>query len=173
MLVLILKSSILAVQLSSKLTKRWHLSALACIWFSLNQFNRELVNFSKVLICNHKKTVLCDKVSTESTLPFESIWLKYLYIWSYRHLSYIFDKLGMMLTGRSFSTLFRSSFLKTGITSAFFNSEGKVVSNIELLKLWRINSENINVIFNYFHRYITFLTSIFYLDYRSYFLYQN
>ena len=48
---------------------------------------------------------------------------------------YIFNKLGKVFTGRLFSTLFRSFLLKIGITSAFFNFEGKVVSNTELLKL--------------------------------------
>ena len=49
-LFLILKSSILAVQLSSELTKRWHLLALAFIWFSLNRFHGEFVDFSELLI---------------------------------------------------------------------------------------------------------------------------
>ena len=49
MLFLILKSSILAVHFSSELTKRWNLSALAFTWFCLNQFNRELVDFSYLL----------------------------------------------------------------------------------------------------------------------------
>ena len=66
---------------------------------------------------------------------FKSIWLKYLYICLQSHLSYIFDKLGKMLIGQQFSTLFRSLFLKTEITSTFFNSEVKVVSNIESLRL--------------------------------------
>ena len=37
-------------------------------------------------------------------------------------------------------------FLKTGITSAFFNSKGKVASNIELLKLWKTNSGKISML---------------------------
>ena len=45
-----LKSLILAVQLSSELTKRWHLPALAFKSFSLNQFNEDLVHFSKLFI---------------------------------------------------------------------------------------------------------------------------
>ena len=49
-LFLILKSSILTVQLSSEFNKGWYLLALAFIWFSLNQFNKELVDFSKLLI---------------------------------------------------------------------------------------------------------------------------
>ena len=54
---------------------------------------------------------------------FESIWLKYLY-----------------------TRFTRSFFLKTGITSEYINSERKVASNIELLKLWKINSEKMSML---------------------------
>ena len=56
--------------------------------------------------------------------------------------------------------------LKTEITSAFLNSGWKVTSNIELVKLLKINSEKYRCCF-YFHRYTTFLTSFFYVDYGS------
>ena len=45
-----------------------------------------------------------------------------------------------------FSALFRSFFLKTEFTSPFFNSEGKVPTNIGLLKLLETNSEKTSVI---------------------------
>ena len=42
----------------------------------------------------------------------------------------------------------------TEIASAFYNSEGKVVLNIKLLKLWKRKSEEIShVIFYYIHRH--------------------
>ena len=69
-LYLILKSSILAVQLSSELIKRWNLLPSTFIWFSLNQPNRELVDCSKLLITlSRLKSTLYD-VLLSTKLPY-------------------------------------------------------------------------------------------------------
>ena len=92
---------------------------------------------------------------------------------------YIFDKQGKMVTGRQFSTMFRSFFLKTVITSAFFNSEGNIESNIELMKLKKTNSEKVSRLsLQLFSPVYHFLDKLFcYLDYgslpKSYFLFQK
>ena len=53
----------------------------------------------------------------------------------YIHLSYIFDRLGKMLTGRLFSTLALPFFLKMGVMVAFFKCDEKFELDRELLEL--------------------------------------
>ena len=67
---------------------------------------------------------------------FENNLSKYGYIWLHISLSDTLLKVGRILIDLLFPLSILSSFLKTGLTSAYFNTVGKVELHNDLLKSW-------------------------------------
>ena len=68
---------------------------------------------------------------------FESILPKNTESWLYKHLSKILRSLIICLLAYRFYLLVRLSFLKTGVTSVSFISEGHLPNSNDLLNSWR------------------------------------
>ena len=96
--------------------------------------------------CHQKKTVLCAKAFTESTLPF---WEYMIEIFIHLIVETPFIYLRQIRQDGYWTIVFNIVpvfVFKKWNHTVFFNSEGKVASNIELLKLWTINSEEMSML---------------------------
>ena len=67
---------------------------------------------------------------------FESILSKNTESWLYKHLPKTFDKFDNMLIGLYFSLFVRSCFLKTGVTTTSFISDGNLTNSNDLFNSW-------------------------------------
>ena len=77
----------------------------------------------------------------------KSLW-KYGYIWLYTSHSYFMLTIGReYLSIYSFQLSVFSSFLRTGLTSAYFNAVEKVELDKELLKVWCIKKATMSIFY--------------------------